>query len=44
MKGNYGIKSIVLIRIIGILTYTAIAGLVIPGTGVNISKVGNVIR
>lgn len=44
MKGNYGIKSIVLIIIIGLLTYIAIAGLTIPGTGVNIENVEESIR
>jgi len=44
MKGNYGIKSILLILIIGVLTYISIAGLSIPGTEINIEKVADTIR
>ncbi len=44
MKGNYGIKSFLLILIIGLLTYTSIAGLVIPGTEINFKKVADNIR
>jgi len=44
MKGNYGIKSFVLILIIGLLTYIAIAGLSIPGTEVEVEKVADNIR
>lgn len=44
MKGNYGIKSFLLILIIGFLTYIAIAGLSIPGTEINFEKVADTIR
>lgn len=44
MKGNYGIKSFLLILIIGLLTYIAIAGLSIPGTKVSVKKVADTIR
>ncbi len=44
MKGNYGVKSIVLIIIIGIMTYIALAGLQIPGTEVNVKNVEKNIR
>lgn len=44
MKGNYGIKSLLLILIIGLLTYISIAGLSIPGTEINIEKVADTIR
>jgi preprotein translocase subunit SecD len=44
MKGNYGIKSFLLILIIGLLTYISIAGLEIPGTEINIERVADTIR
>jgi len=44
MKGNYGIKSLFLILIIGLLTYISIAGLVIQGTNIDIPKVSENIR
>ena len=44
MKGNYGIKSFLLILIIGLLTYTSIAGLAIPGTEINVERVADTIR
>lgn len=44
MKGNYGVKSIVLIILIGIMTYIALAGLEIPGTDVDIGNVEENIR
>ena len=44
MKGNYGIKSILLILIIGLLTYIAFAGLSIPGTEFKITNVEEDIR
>lgn len=44
MKGNYGIKSFLLILIIGLLTYTALAGLSIPGTEISFKKVADSIR
>ncbi|HOQ00440.1 MAG TPA: protein translocase subunit SecD [Acetivibrio clariflavus] len=44
MKGNYGIKSLFLILIIGLLTYISIAGLTIQGTNIDIPKVSENIR
>lgn len=44
MKGNYGIKSLLLILIIGLLTYMSIAGLSIPGTEIDVKKVSENIR
>lgn len=44
MKGNYGVKSSVLIIIIGIMIYIALAGLSIPGTEINIGNVEENIR
>lgn len=44
MKGNYGIKSLLLILVIGLLTYISISGLSISGTSIDIERVSDKIR